>query len=114
MRQHATLFARLVANTAEPESDQGCWLWNGGAVDRYGYARLGIRIGKANPVLVTAHVAAYVLCEIGCDASNEDVYLACVELRASKLELDHLCRNESCIRPDHLDLCTHKENCERR
>lgn len=26
------------------------------------------------------------------------------------LELDHLCRNRSCINPDHLEPVTHKEN----
>ena len=29
------------------------------------------------------------------------------------LELDHLCRNPSCINPDHLDPVTHGENMHR-
>src|SRR5262245_4852943 len=29
------------------------------------------------------------------------------------LELDHLCRNRACVRPDHLEPVTHKVNCRR-
>ena len=29
------------------------------------------------------------------------------------LELDHLCRVRSCVRPDHLEPVTHRENCRR-
>ena len=29
------------------------------------------------------------------------------------MELDHLCRNRRCVRPDHLDAVTHRENCRR-
>lgn len=29
------------------------------------------------------------------------------------LEIDHLCRTRSCVRPDHLDPVTHAENCRR-
>ena len=29
------------------------------------------------------------------------------------LELDHLCRNRLCVRPDHLEPVTHKENMRR-
>jgi hypothetical protein len=28
-------------------------------------------------------------------------------------EIDHLCRNRSCVRPDHLELVTHTENLRR-
>jgi hypothetical protein len=31
----------------------------------------------------------------------------------SGLELDHLCRNPSCVRPDHLEAVTHQENLRR-
>ena len=29
------------------------------------------------------------------------------------LELDHLCRNTSCVNPEHLDPVSHRENCKR-
>lgn len=29
------------------------------------------------------------------------------------LEIDHLCRNRTCVNPDHLDVVTHQENCRR-
>lgn len=31
----------------------------------------------------------------------------------SGLELDHLCRNPTCVRPDHLEAVTHAENIRR-
>lgn len=31
----------------------------------------------------------------------------------SHLEVDHLCRNRSCVNPDHLELVTHRENLRR-
>ena len=30
------------------------------------------------------------------------------------LEIDHLCRNRSCVQIHHLEVVTHQENCQRR
>ena len=30
------------------------------------------------------------------------------------LQIDHLCRNRRCVRPDHLELVTASVNCQRR
>ena len=112
---YSNLFARLVANTAEPENEQACWVWNSKVKCRYGYGRFAVRVSHLqHPVLLSAHVAAWVLTEIGTDASNDDLFWACQELVYSKLELDHTCVNTSCINPDHLDLCTHLENIQRK
>jgi len=42
------------------------------------------------------------------------LYLACLEIRSSGLDLDRPCENPKCINPDHLELVTLKQNCERR
>ena len=60
-----------------------------------------------------AHVLAY--CVLEAQAKNgDDAYLAYQELRASGLELDHLCNEPSCIFPDHLEPVTQLENTRRR
>ena len=28
-------------------------------------------------------------------------------------EIDHLCRNRKCVNPNHLEIVTHRENCQR-
>jgi len=39
------------------------------------------------------------------------------ELEVSEIapdgELDHLCRNRACVKPEHLELVSHQENCAR-
>lgn len=116
MTVYPTLFSRLVANTAEPENNQACWVWTGTKRCRFGYGRFNVRVpglgGKH--VALSAHLAAYVLFEIGCSASVDDLYLGYLELRESGLELDHLCQTTGCLYPDHLDPVTHAENCRRR
>lgn len=62
-----------------------CWLWTG-ARDKLGYGRL---------TRTLAHRLVYELM-IGPIPEG--------------LELDHLCRNPSCVRPEHLEPVTHREN----
>lgn len=70
----------------------GCWVW-GGAADKLGYGRINV-----GGVIRLAHRVSY-------------------ELRKGKipegLELDHLCRNPSCVNPDHLEAVTRKVNTDR-
>jgi hypothetical protein len=107
------LWHRLVANTAEPENAQACWCW-AGAHDPGAYGRLNVYVpGLATVRAVRAHVAAYVWVAFGC-RDADDLWLGYQELRASGLELDHLCRNPECINPDHLDPVTPAVNCQRR
>ena len=70
----------------------GCWLWQG-AKDRKGYGQL--RIARR---LQPAHRLSYE---------------ALVSTIAIGLEPDHLCRQPSCVRPNHLEAVTHSENLRR-
>lgn len=69
-----------------------CWVWTAG-LHQSGYGRFYVG-GKR----VKAHRFAYES-EIGPVPEG--------------LELDHLCRNLRCVRPDHLEAVTHQENVRR-
>lgn len=43
-------------------------------------------------------------------AAHRWIYQRLVGPVPAQLELDHLCRNRSCVNPDHLEPVTHKEN----
>lgn len=77
---------------AYPEPNSGCWLWDG-AVDPNGYGRFSVE-SKAR----LAHKFYY-------EFLNGPV--------PEGLELDHKCRNPSCVNPDHLEAVSHKTNCLR-
>ena len=66
-----------------------CWVWIGAKDDRgYGFFRVA-------PKTVRAYRFAYEML---------------VGPIPQGLELDHLCRNHSCVNPAHLDPVTHREN----
>lgn len=76
------------------DPDTGCWNWQfskhpQGYGKRYVYGSLASEF---------AHVAYY-------REKYGDI--------PAGMDLDHLCRNESCVNPDHLELVTHAENCRR-
>lgn len=78
--------------------EQGdCWVWTAAKIGRkgdgYGHFAQG---GPSKMIL--AHRWAYE---------------SMVGPIPEGLELDHLCRNKSCVRPDHLDPVTHAVNIER-
>jgi HNH endonuclease len=72
-----------------------CWLWTATGTKRYGQIRLA---GQGSP-MVYAHRLAY-------EFANGPI--------PEGLEVDHLCRVGYCVRPDHLEAVTPKENCRRR
>lgn len=72
--------------------DDGCWEW-AGAHTSEGYAS-----GSIGGKWVSPHRASYE---------------ALVGPIPEGLELDHLCRNRGCVRPNHLEPVTHAENIRR-
>ena len=72
--------------------EQGCWEWTA-TVTPKGYGRLWIGGRK-----VLAHRYAY-------ESEKGPV--------PNGLFIDHLCRNRRCVRPDHMEAVTSKENTRR-
>ncbi len=75
--------------------DTGCWIWTG-VVQKSGYARFGA--GGVSGRNVLGHRWSYER-HVG---PIPDGY-----------EIDHLCRNKSCVNPEHLEAVTHAENARR-
>lgn len=72
-----------------PEPNSGCWLWLG-CVDEKGYGRVSLG-GRLFP----AHSRSYQRAKGRIPRG---------------LEIDHLCRNPSCVNPDHLEPVTKQVN----
>lgn len=71
----------------------GCWIWP--TRRPLGYGSVYIGGGKANQVSVNAHRLSYEI----------------VKGPVPKgLVLDHLCRNRSCVNPNHLEAVTERTN----
>jgi len=83
-----TLLERFISKVATL-NQTGCWLWNG-YIEKNGYGRI-FSGGKMR----WAHIVSYELF-VGDIPEGE--------------ELDHLCRNHSCVNPSHLEPVTHQEN----
>lgn len=71
-----------------------CWVWTGSRVPR-GYGRLRLSSPRR---MVYAHRWAY------------EWFIGPIP---EGMEIDHLCRNPSCVNPDHLEAVTHRENVHR-
>jgi hypothetical protein len=70
----------------------GCWMWEGYKNDKgYGQFSVGRKMYRAHRL---SYALAY-------GAPSPD------------LEIDHICNNPSCCRPDHLRAVTSRENCRR-
>ena len=82
---------RVLSNISKEDMgfDTPCWLWLG-ETDRNGYGRIKRR-GKYVPV-------HWILKGDPPDG----------------LEVDHLCKIRSCVRPEHLEFVTRQENMRRR
>ncbi len=73
------------------DEDTGCWVWTGVHTRKYGRAYYEGAFWLAHRVVFT---------------------LLSGEIPKG-LEIDHLCRNGSCVNPDHLEPVTHQENMRR-
>jgi hypothetical protein len=87
-----TVLERMFAKVLVTE---GCWLWTGRRTN-CGYGGFsawfeGKRTTQAHRVSFIAQVGPI----------------------PSGLEIDHLCRNRLCVRPEHMQLVTHRQNIRR-
>jgi hypothetical protein len=73
---------------AKVEKTDDCWLWRGSCRNGYGSIWVDGRLRSAHRV------------------SYQERHGPIPE----GLELDHTCRNKSCVNPDHLEPVTHQEN----
>jgi hypothetical protein len=76
---------------AKVDKTDSCWLWTAGASEGYGR----FRVSRPTRRTLAAHRVAY-------------EWL--VGPIPDGLQLDHLCRNPSCVNPDHLEPVTNREN----
>jgi hypothetical protein len=86
-------FAERVWEKVE-KSDHGCWIWLA-AKTPLGYGVIGRQDRRAN---ILAHRATYELVHGPIPVG---------------LEIDHICRNPSCVNPSDLEPVTHAENMRR-
>ena len=87
-------FSRFWSKVEVAQPDD-CWLWLGSS-DSLGYG--GLRVGSRTDG-TRRMVAAYRLS-----------YEHFIGQIPEGLSLDHLCRNPSCVNPEHLEAVTHREN----
>jgi hypothetical protein len=76
----------------------GCWTWLG-QTNQWGYGHFRRTLARGQYLTVKAHRFAYELVVAPIPAG---------------LTLDHLCGNQSCVRPEHLEPVTNAENLRRR
>lgn len=82
------LLARIAAKIEQTDT---CWLWTGN-LNRNGYGRV---MHPATQRMVVAHRLVY-------EALGGPI--------PEGMQLDHLCRVRRCVRPDHLEPVTQREN----
>lgn len=88
---HKTITERISRKlTVDPIT--GCWI-HSVSPGNDGYARIHLKDG--------------------CAPIHRIVFQSCNGPIPDGMEIDHLCRNRACVRPDHLQLVTHRENVRR-
>ena len=81
---------RRFLSQVSPEPNTGCWLWTG-LLGNSGYGNFSV-MGRN----CTAHRFAYVVL-----AGKPEI---------EGLSIDHLCRQKTCVNPDHMEMVTQAEN----
>ena len=95
--RYPSLFARLVANTADPISDTGCWIWRG-QIGTNHRPQISMRVDGKHRTLNAARVMLGLFYVLDAEA-----------------EASHLCADSYlCINPDHLLPETKRQNMARR
>lgn len=74
--------------TKRIEKTETCWIWTGGKSHGYGMVTINSRV-------MMVHRAMY------------EIYKGPIP---DRYVIDHLCRNPSCVNPDHLEAVTEREN----
>ena len=82
-----------IESKISPEPNSGCWLWDAYQMEG-GYGQVYFNGGPR-----LAHRVVYQMLK--------------GPLPVGKPHIDHLCRNHSCVNPDHLEPVTNKENLHR-
>ena len=83
------LLERLTRKIETPRDADGCWEWRG-YKDKPGYGTFNV-----GGYMRKAHRVSY------------ETFVGAIP---AGLHLDHLCRNHGCVRPDHLEPVTSREN----
>ena len=72
---------------------ESCWEWTASKTN--GYGRIGVLDPNGKWIVPWAHRVSY------------ELFVGEIPPR---LDVDHLCKNPGCVRPDHLEPVTHHEN----
>lgn len=85
-------FCKYVSKDGSLWNGTPCWNWTGAKTGlHYGMIRTG---GKGSP-MISAHIQSYIIAG---------------RIIPDGMVLDHLCRNPSCVNPDHLEPVTSRIN----
>jgi hypothetical protein len=91
-----------IATKISVDTVTGCWVWRAGT---FGGGYGSVRWGSGHNVMahrLVFHLLADRALPVRSGGSH------------AGLQLDHLCRNKTCVNPDHLDPVTFAENMRRR
>lgn len=96
IKEITRIFSRIHFDQTQQYNNTPCWVWLGTVCA--GYARI---TWKNNGVAVHRLIYAWTVGPLPCGPASEN---------GKRLELDHLCRNQLCCNPVHLELVSRKIN----